>query len=265
MQTQIGHALSRIFEISGFNPVLDPAGITVKPCYAQYQNHHDSHYTCPIAFSLAHQLGRSPLAVAQILAESIGELVGDRFQVAVAGDGWLNFGLCDRFMAESLSTLSQLLESRSVSCTVSRSRSTSNFPGFSYVQYAYARCCALLRLARQQELRDRQTFSWQLLDPTGDLYLRTAIEQRLILCLLTIADQIVRNFNHPQAQNHHVVPKLSQKLSKNLAADFLNFYDTCRILSADRQVAMARIGLIITVKEAIAHLVADQIFLPESL
>ena len=250
-------------EMSAFSLVLDRLDIKVKPYFSKCQSHYENYYTCAIAFSLAHQLGRSALTVAQMLAESISELVSDRFRVEVVGDGWLNFALRDWYIAESLCTLSHALETRSDAVSTSGSTiSTIDFPGYSYVQYAYARCCALLRLAQQQELAsDLHTFNWQLLDPGGDLYLRAATEHRLAFCLLTIADEIVRNSTSPQEPDRHV----AAKLSKNLAAKFLDFYDSCRILSPDRGVTMARIGLIATTKKAIAHLVADQIFLPQSL
>jgi arginyl-tRNA synthetase len=249
-----------------------PVSITVKSCFTESQNQH-SHYTCAIAFSLAHQLGRSPLSVAQMLVEPVSELVGDRFRVMVAGDGWLNFDLWDWFMAESLSALSQELEARrdrTNRTAVLTSGAINNFSGYSHIQYAYARCSALLRLAQQQELiGDLQGFSWQLLDSEGDFYLRSTTEQRLVCCLLTVGDEIGQNSVSSHKLDHHVVNQLSKKsgkkLSKNLATNFLNFYDSCQILSADHEVAMARIGLVVTVKRAIAHLMADQIFLPESL
>ncbi len=252
------------FEISERNAALDSLDIAVKPCFAEHRNL-CSHYTCAIAFSLAHQLGRSPLSVAQMLAEPISELVGDRFRVVVAGDGWLNFDLWDWFMAESLSALSQELEARR-DCTTRTAilipGAINKFSGYSHIQYAYARCSALLRLAQQQELIvDLQGFCWQLLDSEGDFYLRSTTEQRLACCLLAIGDEIGQNSVSSHMLHRHV----TNKLSKNLAANFLDFYDSCQILSMDRGIAIARIGLVVTVKMAIAYLVASYIFLPESL
>ena len=250
------------FEMSRRTPGRDSLSITVRPSFSEHRNIHN-HYSCAIAFSLAHQLGRSPLEVAQNLAESISELVSDRFLLEVAGDGWLNFALRDCFLAESLVTLSHALETRSDELPTSRSpRSTINFSGYSYVQYAYARCCALMRLAQKMEFANNlQIFSWQLLDPEGGLYLLTASEQRLAFCLLTIADEIVLN-----STSHKEIDRpVAIKLSKNLTAHFLDFYNFCRILSVNRELALARIGLIATTKKAIADLVSTQIFLPEAL
>jgi arginyl-tRNA synthetase len=267
LRTQITNALSRMFEnytfeISVRNAVLDSLDITVKPCFEEHRNL-CRHYTCAIAFSLAHQLGRSLLEVAQTLAESIRELVSDRFQVEVAGEGWLNFTLRDCVIAECLVNLSQALETRIDNTpTTGLPRSPINFSGYSYVQYSYARCGALMRLAQKVELADNlQIFSWQLLDPDGVLYLRITTEQRLAFYLLAIADEIVRN----SINFKEIDCSVGIKLSKNLATNFLDFYNSCRILSADRELALARIGLISTTKKAIAYLVASQIFLPESL
>jgi arginyl-tRNA synthetase len=248
LETQIAHVSNLMVEPEAFNAGLDRSSIF---------------YTCAIAFSLAHQLGRSPLEVAKTIAEPINELVSDRFLLEVEGDGWLNFTLRDWYIAESLITLSHALEIRSDRVPISgAAKSTINFAGYSYVQYAYARSCALLRLVPKVELANNlQTLNWQLLDSEGNLYLRTRLEQSLAFCLLTIADEIVRNSSSSKAIDRSI----TIKLSKNLATNFLDFYNSCRILSADRELAQARIGLIATTKKAIAHLVASQICLPESL
>jgi arginyl-tRNA synthetase len=272
LQTQIADALRRMYEngaleISALKHVLNPADITVRSGSHKQQSIDGSHYSCAIAFSLSHQLGRSPLVVAQMLAKPIRELVSDRFQVEVVGDGWLNFDLLDSFMAESLSNLCQILGRQSLSlpgavnrANITSPGATTNFSGYSYVQYAYARCCALLRLAQQQELvGDLQSFNWQLLHPKGSLYLHAPTERRLALCLLAIADEILPELDR------QISVKLSKKLSKNLASNFLDFYASCEVFSSDREVAIARIGLVATVEKAIAHLVADQILLPKSL
>lgn len=263
LETQIAHVSNLMVEPEAFNAGLNRSSILVKPSFSKQQNQYERFYTCAIAFSLAHQLGRSPLEVAKTIAEPINELVSDRFLLEVAGDGLLNFTLRDWYIAESLITLSHALEIRSEEVPTSgAAKSTINFAGYSYVQYAYARSCALLRLAPKVELANNlQTFNWQLLDSEGNLYLRTRPEQSLAFCLLTIADEIVRN----SSSSKSIDLSITIKLGKNLATNFLDFYNSCRILSADRELAQARIGLIATTKKAIAHLVASQICLPESL
>jgi arginyl-tRNA synthetase len=249
------------------------AEIPVKPYFTKQSELYQSnnyHYTSPIAFSLAHQLGRSPLEIALDINRVIQKLNGDRFAVAVGGEGWLNFQLSDRLIAESLYALSQALNSDEIA-TLNHPQ---NFPGYTYVQYAHARCCALLRLAQRQELMGNlHDFSWQLLDPIGNLYLRESVEMRLALCLVAIADEIALHLEQCLEDNssahglryrlEELERKVAIKLSKNLAANFLDFYAVCRIASADRDLSMARMGLVTTTQKVIAYLAAGLIFLPE--
>jgi hypothetical protein len=200
-------------------------------------------------------------------------LGSDCFAVAVGSEGWLNFRLSDRLIADSLLALSQDLSSDEIIAPPNRPQ---NFPGYTYVQYAHARCCALLRLAQRQELMGNlHDFSWQLLDPTGNLYLRESVEIRLVSCLAAIADATALPLercledNSSQPDLSYRLEKLERKvaikLSKNLAANFLDFHDACRIVSVDGNLSMARMGLVTTTQKVIAYLVSGLIFLPELL
>ncbi|WP_162139238.1 DALR anticodon-binding domain-containing protein [Pseudanabaena sp. PCC 6802] len=232
------------------------AEIPVKPYVTKQSESYQSntyHYTSPIALSLAHQVGRSSLEIARDIDRGMEKLSCDRFSTAVEGEGWLNFRLSDRLIAESLYALSQTLKENEIATP----DQPQNFPGYTYVQYAYARCCALLRLARQLELMgDWHDFSWQLLDPTGNLYLRESVEMRLALCLVDF---------EKRSKLDELERKRAIKLSKNLAANFLDFYDTCRIASAARDLSEARMGLVATTQKVIAYLASGLIFLPEFL
>jgi arginyl-tRNA synthetase len=282
------------------------AEIPVKPYFTKqsqtYQNN-TYHYTSPIALSLAHQLGRSPLEVARDMNRVMDGLGGGCFAVAVGSEGWLNFRLSDRLIADSLLALSQDLQSGEITALPSRPQ---NFPGYTYVQYAHARCSALLRLAQSQGLiGNPRDFSWQLLAPTGNLYLRESTEMRLVSCLVTLACEVEPGVNEiitpqsfpsgsakqeqdgsyaPALFNYegdrgleadaimHVSPwlkgldcKVAIKLSKNLATNFLSFYDSCQITSVGRDLGMARTGLVATTQKAIARLASGLIVLPELL
>jgi arginyl-tRNA synthetase len=279
---RIAEAISIALDIN-----LTHQEIAVKPHFSK-QSESDScknyHYSSTIAYSLTHRtlhkIGRSPLKLAQMLYEPISTALADRFQVEISGDGWLNFKLTDCLMAESLvalfqSTADYCSGSTSVPALDQSGRSredcpdwyfiyekSPNFPGYTNVQYAHARCCSLLRLVRQQELTsDLHICNWKLLDPEGVLYLHTSTEQRLALCLLAIADEM----HHDSAQSKELDRKVAIKLGKNLAANFLDFYDACRIVNVGRDLGLARIGLVATTKNAIAYLVAGLILLPESL
>lgn len=269
-QVQLAEAMCVVLGVNH-----DYAEIPVKPYFTKQAGPYQSntyHYTSPIALSLAHQLGRSSLEIARDINRVMEELSGDRFSVSVGGEGWLNLQLSDRLIAESLSALSQALNLDEITPP----NRPQNFPGYTYVQYAHARCCALLRLAQQLELIEHpHNFSWQLLDPTGNLYLRESAEMRLALCLVEIADEIALHLDRclednsskydPRYRLDKSERKRVIKLSKNLAANFLDFYDACRIAIADRNLSAARMGLVVTTRKVIAYLASGLIFLPELL
>jgi hypothetical protein len=129
------------------------------------------------------------------------------------------------------------------------------------LHYAYARCCAMLRLAARERLFDPQTpFRWQLLDSEQNLILQEPAEMQLIMTQLAIADQFTcdRNSLASAQANLKANLKVRSKLCAALAKDFLNFYDTCRIFGltqdSSRQIAPARIGLISLTQKLITFL-----------
>jgi arginyl-tRNA synthetase len=241
------------------------AEIPIKPHFTKQSETYQTntyHYTSPIALSLADQLGRSPLEIARVIERVMVELSSDRFSVAVGGEGWLNFRLSDRLIADNLRALYQAIDRNEIVIPIPNL--AQNFPGYTYVQYAYARCCALLCLARERELiGDLHNPNWQFLDPAGGLYLRESAEVKLVLCLVAIADEVA------QGVKGSILPKLDRdvaiKFSKNLAANFLHFYDECRIVSMDCNLGVARIGLVATTQKVITYLASELIVLAEAL
>jgi arginyl-tRNA synthetase len=249
--------------------------ITVKACYPQHRINYSAHYTCNVAFGLASQLHREPLEVAQELSDRIQDR--SKFTVSVAGKGWLNFCLTDAFWAECLYSLTELPLPNHTSSRL-------NFPGYTYVQYAYAQCHSLLRLAANQKL----VGEWNLLDAEGKLLLQEESELRLALQCLAIGDQISRlpeRFDPPACGiplkkgdliNSSSPPFVKVgwegssnaaeiKLCRNLATSFLEFSDRCRIFSVAADLALVRIGLVNITQKLIGILASSYIDLPEIL
>jgi len=220
------------------------AEIAIESCYPKYS----AHYACNVALVLARKLEIEPLGLGQRLCPDLS--ADPRFTVSVAANGWLNFRLSDAFLAECLYGLVNLPV---VDRTVIKPQQ--NFSGYTYVQYAYARCHALLRMATKSEL----VGDWQLLDREGKLLLRSTAELGLAVQCLSIGDEIAL------CSGKGLTKKLEIKLCRDLATSFLEFYDRCRIFGVNREVSIARIGLISIGQKLIQFLAAKYIDLPKTL
>jgi hypothetical protein len=192
-----------------------------------------------------------------------------QFTTRVEGKGWLNFELSDRFLAECLLAMDKnicedfLIPNLATEDSPPFVRSgwgrskPANAATNSYIwelQYAYARCCALLRLAKREGLIDLQIpFAWQLLDANNRLLLNKSTEIQLAITHLAIADQFPRDC---AALNEFISSPDCLKSCEALATAFLKFYDTCQIFGVLRgitgdsvgdrssEIVQARLGLI---------------------
>lgn len=223
------------------------AEIAIESCYPKYS----SHYACNVALVLARKLEIEPLALGQRLCPDLS--ADPRFIVSVAANGWLNFRLSDAFLAECLYGLEK---SPVVDRTVIKPLETQqNFSGYTYVQYAYTRCHALLRMATKSGLIG----DWQLLDCEGKLLLRSTAELGLAVQCLLIGDEIAL------CSREGLRDQLEIKLCRDLATSFLEFYDRCRIFGVNQEVSIARIGLISIGQKLIQFLATEYIDLPKTL
>ena len=102
------------------------------------------------------------------------------------------------------------------------------------VQYAYARCCALMRLAERENLWVKDESFPNILS-----YLETA-EINLLMQNFAIVNYIATDLENKSLSRF----KDRSKLWRLLAQTFLVFYDRCQIFGVSREVAMKRLFLI---------------------
>ena len=103
-----------------------------------------------------------------------------------------------------------------------------------YIQYAYARICSILRKLKTQKSKLKTTTqSLKLLNHSSELNL---IKQ--LMMFPEVVEDIAQDYQ---------VQRLPQ-YAKDLATAFHQFYRDCRVLSENKELAEARLALILTSK-----------------
>lgn len=217
--------------------------IPLEVAYPKYK----AHYTSTIALALAHRLQLSPLEIADAIAKSCSPNpeITAQWQIQVIGKGWLNICLSDAYISECLRGVlrSQIegIEYRNTMWQRSEisdiSKNVSQQTPELMVQYAYARCCALIRLAEREQ---HVWISQDEASPKILSYLETA-EINLLMQNFAIATDLENKFLENKALCRS---KERFKLWRLLAQTFLAFYDCCQIFGVSREVAMKRLFLI---------------------
>ncbi len=217
LQIEIANIINSRFEIS-----LAPSEVLIDVCYPKY----DAHYTSAIALAIANRLNKNPLNKNPLaIAEEIClPKISSQWQIAAFGKGWLNIFLSEQYLAESLSALNLFalnIWQPDISDMFINSVGESPEPT---MQYAYARCCALIRLANRSINFLITDIVWDCIEPA---------EISLLIQQLAIADLLESNAHLDKA-----------KLSRSLATIFLQFYDRCRIFGVMPEIACRRLLLI---------------------
>jgi len=223
---------------SEYGLVLDPREITLEICYPKY----GVHYSSAIALAISNRLGIAALQIAKKVIENCSQLeIFAQWQIKSSVKGLLNIHLSNRYLDESLHTLmSWRLDEEDFEISVQHSplwqkREISINPAYQtpepMQQYAYARCCALIRLIEENSLLTATINKIESIEPE---------EVSLLLRNLAIADYL---------ENENILPTTRQinnrqKLWRSLAQAFLEFYDRCRVFGVDRDAVQRRFLLI---------------------
>ncbi len=221
IQIAIANIISLAFDTS-----LDPSKILIDVCYPKY----DAHYTSAISLSISNQLGISALKIAEEIVKACSQnlKISLQWQIRALGKGWLNIFLSEQFMSENLFALNDW-QPDPIDILISPSIKSSD----PICQYAYARCCALIRLAHLLPDVDlehsRTTKVLDFIEPA---------EISLLMQQFEIASLLENSKNLEKANLNRY------KLSRSLAEIFLQFYDRCRIFGVSHEIAYRRLLLI---------------------
>ncbi|MDX2256904.1 MAG: DALR anticodon-binding domain-containing protein [Pseudanabaenaceae cyanobacterium bins.39] len=244
LQMAIASAIKQLFDLP-----YAPHNIEIKIAESRY----NCHYTSAIAIAIAPLLRNlsasnlttfSPPQIAILIADVCQQQSAQFIIYAPSqGKGWLNIELQPQYLASTLLEMDRWqipnLVNHDGFWLRDQPECNANSPshsGFSsqpnaQIQYAYARCCGLLRLA-YNHVGSPLTFAKITSDQIGwsDRY-----EINLLLHNLAIVDYLhTANYTH---SHHH---KITQKLSISLSQSFLEFFDHCRIVGVTSAIAQTR-------------------------
>ena len=220
IQIAIANIINSAFDIS-----LDPSEILIDVCYPKY----DAHYTSAISLSISNRLGIDALKIAEAIVQTCSQdlEIYSQWQVRALGKGWLNIFLSEQFISENLFALNDW-QPNLINISINPSIDSPD----PICQYAYARCCALIRLSRLLPTIDLVHSRTRFLD-----FIEPA-EINLLMQQFEIASLLENSKNLEKANLNRY------KLSRSLAEIFLQFYDRCRIFGVSHEIAYKRLLLI---------------------
>ncbi|MGF1601867.1 MAG: DALR anticodon-binding domain-containing protein [Thermosynechococcaceae cyanobacterium] len=229
-------------------------------------------FTSPIALQLAMKL-QSPLDVATDLVALVPPSAD--LKLWVKPPGWIYGQFLEGAIASFLQQLTEQSPQLQAPTQVVLDKSLSDRQLF-LVQYAHARCCALLRLGQREGLieleTNRQEPSFTVTTPIpwttkqGHLRLQHPAERSLIQNLLVFPNRLGPSTPRwcPQSMVSILWPVPTKTLlrdSQAWAESFLQFYQDCRILGdvsrATPALSQARLGLVLATQRVLAFLLQD--------
>jgi len=239
IQTEISNSIYLAFQTS-----LTPSEIPINICYPKY----DAHYTSPIALAISNKLSVDALHIAEAIVKKCSQnpQIAAQWQIKVFGKGWLNICLSEQYMLSNIKILEDFLiegieyfQGFWVKSHIAMNDSKLPEP---IQQYAYARCCALIRLAYRENLIPYEYQSEIINSPTTPNQ-RFTDPHEISLYMQNLAIVEFLDLDNKIS----LVPitlKFRSKLSRSLAISFLEFYDQCRIFGVNREIALKRLSLV---------------------
>lgn len=191
----------------------------------------------------------------------VGLLLRD-LTVTVVSPGFLEFRFGDRAIATWLQSLINL-EDEDLRCgSLEEVGSNSDFNFHSsnvfFCQSTHARCCSLLRLARQSDLSSSDLYSIERsywLIGQDQLLLQETAERRLLSQLIAVTDGWIENN--------------SLEMAVALSHAFHQFDRSCRIVGVsqalDRQLLQCRLGLVMVTQRLLRSLLEQKLGVPAPL
>ncbi len=245
LQRLVAAAIAPCYPAGGAD---EPFTATIQPCWGRRARYAD--YACNVAFAIAEHLpSSSPASIAQALAAVLSPHVDGTVTATPAG--WLNLRLSDRAIATEILALATWLaaQDRSMLATSGIEAillETAPFGGYTYVQYAYARCCSVLRLRSAAWSRGAGFDGSVLTLPAG---------RSLALAALFAGDVAASSECGARA--------IAQAI--HLTACFLSFYAAYPLCGVADDVARGGLALADLTRLLLQNLVADRLPLPEFL
>jgi arginyl-tRNA synthetase len=249
LQRMIASALAQLFSLE-----RDPLTINIKIAPPQFQ----CHYTSTIAMAIAPLLPNflpnldfqdesdtSPLQIAKAIANFCQQSQqSSQYLISVPDQsrGWLNIDLQPAYLAKILLDLDRqkLTHLEQQEGFWARAQLTTSLPSahtadvddsqFSQIQYAYARCCGLMRLAYSHI---DSPLALAMVSPPQILW-SDRYEINLLLHNLAIVDHL------QSAHQAYTDPQLTRHLRQSLGQSFLEFFDHCRIIGVTPAAAYTR-------------------------
>jgi len=192
---------------------LDDLNISIRFCHPNY----GCDYTSAIAYQLSSKLAKTPTEIAQTLYQSISTT--EQLVITITDRGMINFKLTETYIQTCLDHIAI------ADLSLNYLPQPQNFPLFTHTQYAYARCCSLLRMVESVNIRAAivsPELALTLIDIAENLDKLSEPQvikccQNLTLKFLELSDRS----SNSQVLSTSIL-KITQKLIYTLASGYIN-------------------------------------------